>query len=457
MDFRVLVIDGDQSLCERIQSSLEPEGWAVSWCTRAEDGLGLALDQPYDAILVELNLRDAGGGIAVCRRLTQSLLGTPVILLASNADMRAAVSALRAGAHDFVSKPIELTEVRDCIERSVRERYRGEAIQRLAQMESSGGRPVGKLMGQSRAMNRIYDLIRRVAASDTTVLISGESGTGKELVARALHEEGCRAQRPWVAINCASVPAQLLESELFGHARGSFTDALGDRKGLFQEAHGGTLFLDEIGELPLELQPKLLRVLQERQVRPVGGNSTIRVQVRIIAATNRDLELQVANGQFRADLYFRLNVVQLAVPPLRARSDDILLLANHFLRAAAGRLGKTSSFISPEAARKLLAYDWPGNVRQLENVIERAVTLARTDRLELEDLPDRIRAHVPPPADGDDATAGAFMTLDQQASRHVAHVLRRVGGNKTKAARLLGVDRRTLYRMLVRNGERSMS
>jgi two-component system response regulator HydG len=457
MDFRVLVIDGDQSLCERIQSSLEPEGWAVSWCTRAEDGLGLALDQPYDAILVELNLRDAGGGIAVCRRLTQSLLGTPVILLASNADMRAAVSALRAGAHDFVSKPIELTEVRDCIERSVRERYRGEAIQRLAQMESSGGRPVGKLMGQSRAMNRIYDLIRRVAASDTTVLISGESGTGKELVARALHEEGCRAQRPWVAINCASVPAHLLESELFGHARGSFTDALGDRKGLFQEAHGGTLFLDEIGELPLELQPKLLRVLQERQVRPVGGNSTIRVQVRIIAATNRDLELQVANGQFRADLYFRLNVVQLAVPPLRARSDDILLLANHFLRAAAGRLGKTSSFISPEAARKLLAYDWPGNVRQLENVIERAVTLARTDRLELEDLPDRIRAHVPPPADGDDATAGAFMTLDQQASRHVAHVLRRVGGNKTKAARLLGVDRRTLYRMLVRNGERSMS
>ena len=457
MDFRVLVIDGDQSLCERIQSSLEPEGWAVSWCTRAEDGLGLALDQPYDAILVELNLRDAGGGIAVCRRLTQSLLGTPVILLASNADMRAAVSALRAGAHDFVSKPIELTEVRDCIERSVRERYRGEAIQRLAQMESSGGRPVGKLMGQSRAMNRIYDLIRRVAASDTTVLISGESGTGKELVARALHEEGCRAQRPWVAINCASVPAHLLESELFGHARGSFTDALGDRKGLFQEAHGGTLFLDEIGELPLELQPKLLRVLQERQVRPVGGNSTIRVQVRIIAATNRDLELQVANGQFRADLYFRLNVVQLAVPPLRARSDDILLLANHFLRAAAGRLGKTSSFISPEAARKLLAYDWPGNVRQLENVIERAVTLARTDRLELEDLPDRIRAHVPPPADGDDATAGAFMTLDQQASRHVAHVLRRVGGNKTKAARLLGVERRTLYRMLVRNGERSMS
>jgi two-component system response regulator HydG len=452
MDLRVLVIDGNQSLCERIQSSLETGGWSVSWCTGYEDGLGLAIDQPYDAILVEFNLGEAGGGIAACRRLTQNLLNTPVILLGSNGDMQEVVAALRAGAHDFVSKPIEMVELRDCIERSVRERFRGEAIKRLAQAESSGGRPVGKLIGQSRAMTRVYDLIRRVAPSDTTVLITGESGTGKELVASALHQEGTRADGPFVALNCAAVPANLLESELFGHVRGSFTDARGDRKGLFQEAHGGTLFLDEIGELPLDMQPKLLRVLQERQVRPTGGNSTIDVQVRIIAATNRDLEQQVAEGQFRSDLYFRLNVVQMNVPPLRARGKDILLLANHFLLETADRLGQSSKAVSPEAAKKLLAYDWPGNVRQLENVMERAVTLARTDRVEEEDLPDRIRDHEPDP-NRSDAPLSSFLTLDQQERRHIAHVLRHVGGNKTQAARLLGVDRRTLYRKLVRTGD----
>ena len=451
MDLRILVIDGNQNLCERIQSSLETEGWSVSWCTGSEDGLGLALDQPYDAILVEFDLGEAGGGIAACRRLTQNL-DTPVILLSSSGNMQEVVSALRAGAHDFVSKPIEMAQLRDCIERSVRERFRGEAVKRLAQAESSGGRPVGKLIGQSRVMTKVYDLIRRVAASETTVLITGESGTGKELVASAIHEEGGCADRPFVAINCAAVPANLLESELFGHVRGSFTDAKGDRKGLFQEAHGGTLFLDEIGELPLDMQPKLLRVLQERQVRPAGGNCTIDVQVRIIAATNRDLEQQVADGRFRSDLYFRLNVVQMGVPPLRSRGNDILLLANHFLLGAAERLGKAGRAVSPEAARKLLAYDWPGNVRQLENVMERAVTLAQTDRVEEEDLPDRIRDHQPAPDQGDTPLA-AFITLDQQERRHIAHVLRHVGGNKTQAARLLGVDRRTLYRKLVRTGD----
>jgi DNA-binding NtrC family response regulator len=456
MDFRILVIDGDESLCARIQASLEPEGWAISWCTRLEDALSLALEQPYDAILVELDLAETSGGLTVCRRLTQSLLDTPVILLASNGDMQAAISALHAGAHDFVTKPVEMKELRECIERSVREHYRREAIRRLAQVEaSSAARPVGKLMGQSRAMIAVYDLIRRVASSDTTVLISGESGTGKELVARALHEEGSRSQGPFVAINCAAVPPNLLESELFGHVRGSFTDAMSDRKGLFQEAHGGTLFLDEVGELPLELQPKLLRVLQERQVRPVGGNSTISVEARIVAATNRDLELQVANGRFRSDLYFRLNVVQLSVPPLRARGDDILSLARHFVRTAAERLGKSSRDISPTVAQKLLSYDWPGNVRQLENAMERAVTLARTEQLEDEDLPERISMHDPAVTEND-ATSTSFITLDQQERRHIAYVLRHVGGNKTQAARLLGVNRRTLYRKLVRIGDMSL-
>jgi two-component system response regulator HydG len=452
MDFRVLVIDADHELCEQLQSQLEQGGWSVSWCTNAEDGLALALDQPHDAVLVELSL--AGGGLSICRRLTQSLSDTPVILLASDGDMDSAVSALRAGACDFINKPIEMAALRACIERSVRDRYRREAIKRLSQREASGSQPVGDLIGESRAMGHVFDLIRRLAKTETTVLISGESGTGKELVARALHGEGRRAQGPFVAINCAAVPANLLESELFGHVRGSFTDALGDRKGLFQQAHQGTLFLDEIAELPLEMQPKLLRVLQERQVRPVGGNATVKVQTRVVAATNRDLEQQVANGRFRSDLYFRLNVVQLCVPPLRARGDDILLLAAYFLRAAAERLGKHSRSVSPEAAKKLLDYDWPGNVRQLENVLERAVTLAQGERLECEDLPDRIRTHIPAFDAG--PAAAAFLTLDQQEQRHIAYVLRHVGGNKTQAARLLGVDRRTLYRKLLRLGDMAL-
>jgi len=449
MDFRIMVIDADQELCEQIEAKLELAGWAVSWCTNGEEGFGLALEQPHDAILIGLNL--PGGGLSLCRRLTQSLSATPVILLAFDGDMDAALSALRVGATDFINKPIDMAELRACIERSVRDCYRREAVQRLAQVEATGSCPVGRLLGQSRAMIHVYDLIRRVAKSETTVLISGESGTGKELVARALHGEGSRSQGPFVAINCAAMPAHLLESELFGHVRGSFTDAQGDRKGLFLEAHQGTLFLDEIGELPLGMQPKLLRVLQERQVRPVGGNSTFNVQTRVVAATNRDLEQQVANGRFRSDLYFRLNVVQLCVPPLRARRDDILLLADSFLREAAERLGKRSRCLSPEAAKKLLDYDWPGNVRQLENVLERAVTLAQGDRLETEDLPERIRTHIPSLDAG--TTSAAFLTLDQQEQRHIAYVLRHVGGNKTQAARLLGVDRRTLYRKLLRLGD----
>lgn len=446
MDLRILVIDDDQRLCELIQGSLGREGWTVSCCSHGDDGITLALDQPYDAALVRLNLPD-GSGLAVCQRLTSSLANMAVIVLASRGDMQTAVSALRAGAHDFLEAPIEMSELRACIERSVRDRYRKEATKRLTQSEPSRHGPVGKLLGASRAMLKVYDLIRRVSASETTVLLSGESGTGKELVAQALHETGGRAQGPFVAINCAAVPAQLLESELFGHVRGSFTDAASARKGLFEEADQGTLFLDEIGEMPLEMQPKLLRVLQERQLRPVGGNSLISVRTRIIAATNRNLEKQVDLGLFRSDLYFRLNVVPLRIPPLRQRGNDIMLLAEHFLRVSAERLGKQTTGISSEASHQLLEYDWPGNVRQLENVMERAVALARGELIAPQDLPDRIRTHVAVAAD---ESLPDIITLEQQERQHINYVLRRVNGNKTKAARLLGVDRRTLYRKLAR-------
>ncbi|MEO8182051.1 MAG: sigma-54 dependent transcriptional regulator [Deltaproteobacteria bacterium] len=449
MELRILVMDADQRFCERVEENLDTEGWSVSWCTCAEDGLTLAVEQPYDAILIALELADLDG-LSVCRRLTASL-ATPVVVLAADGDMSTAVSALRAGAFDFISKPVQLAELRACIERSVREHYRGEAVHRLERSESGGRRAVGELIGESRAMTNLYDLIRRVAASETTLLLSGESGTGKELVARALHGESGRSQGPLVAINCAAVPENLLESELFGHVKGSFTDAKADRRGMIQQADQGTLLLDEIAELPLALQPKLLRVLQERQVRPVGGDSTVSVRTRILAATNRDLELAVAAGRFRMDLYFRLNVVQLSVPPLRARGSDILLLAEHFLHKGAARLGQQPKDISADAARKLCEYDWPGNVRQLENAIERALTLTRGSQLMLEDLPERIQ-HTPTNSSSS-AEPLDFITLAQREQRHIEYVIRKVKGNKARAARLLGVDRRTLYRKLVQGKE----
>jgi DNA-binding NtrC family response regulator len=444
MEFRILVIDTDQRVCEFVQDALESQGWSVSWCTHGEHGLELAREQPFDAVLIDVALHDING-LQVCRRLTENYPGVPVIVSTEGGDMPSVVAALRAGAYDFVSKPLLLTEFRAVVERGVCDRYRLEAVQRLAQQELTRGRLVGRLQGDSRAITRVCDLIRRVAATQTTVLLSGES------VARALHAESHRAHQPFVAINCAAVPAHLLESELFGHVRGSFTDAASDRKGVFQQASDGTLFLDEIGELPLELQPKLLRVLQERQLRPVGGNVSLKVQTRIIAATNRDLEREVAAGRFREDLFYRLNVVQIQLPALRTRGNDILVLAEYFVRSFAEKLGKPPLAISPAVSRKLLAYDWPGNVRQLENTMERAVTLAREAQLSLEDLPDRICNFDPVASQAAVATED-LPTLDQHERRHIERVLRMVKGNKTEAARLLGINRRTLYRKRMRDG-----
>jgi len=450
MDLRILVIDDDEAYCRLVQEALEPQGWSVSWCTRGEDGLELAREDPFDAVLTDMVLHDVNG-LQVCRRLVENLPERPVLVLTAFGDMSAAVSAMRAGASDFVTKPVEMAHLRTLIERAVRDRYRVEAVKRLAQAGFNGSRAVPGILGESRAMAKVYDVIRRVAPTETTVLLSGESGTGKELVARALHDESRRGEGAFVAINCAAVPGNLLESELFGHVRGAFTDASSDRIGLFGQACHGTLFLDEIGEMPLEMQPKLLRALQERQVRPVGGNHLVDVHARIIAATNRDLESQVAAGRFREDLYYRLNVVQICIPPLRSRGNDVLLLAGHFVRRFAARMGKPVTGLTPEACKKLLDYDWPGNVRQLENSMERAVALASGAEITHEDLADRIRQHDPGSRLAETVTED-ITTLELQERRHIEHVLRVVKGNKTQAARLLGVNRRTLYRKLLRDG-----
>jgi two-component system response regulator HydG len=297
-------------------------------------------------------------------------------------------------------------------------------------------------------MQRLRELIARVGDSDASVLITGDSGTGKELVARALHAHNKSAEPPFVAVNCAALPAHLLESELFGHMKGAFTDAQRSRDGLFIEAHGGTLFLDEIAEMPMEMQVKLLRALQERKVRPVGGNTERPFTARIIAATNRDIEAEVKAGRFREDLYYRINVVRIEVPPLRERGTDVVVLAQHFLETTRVRRGTQVVGISSAAAQKLMDYNWPGNVRELQNAMERAVAFTAFDHITVDDLPERIRNYGGVPNVTQAETATELLTLVEVERRHIARVLKAVLGNKTQAARVLGVDRRTLYRKL---------
>jgi two-component system response regulator HydG len=309
-----------------------------------------------------------------------------------------------------------------------------------------------RIVGQSGTMRRVYELINRVGESDASVLIHGETGTGKELIARAIHNRSRRKSGPFVAINCAAVPHALLESELFGHARGAFTDAKAQRTGLFVQATGGTLFLDEIGELPIDVQPKLLRALQERKVRPVGANAEIPFDARIVAATNRNLEDEVYEKRFREDLFYRINVVKIDVPPLRERGGDVLHLAQHFLKSFAERNSKPGIELSTTGAEKLMAYNWPGNVRELENCMEHAVALARFDQITVEDLPEKIRAYRAERfvVAANDPTE--IVTMDELERRYILRVLSLVGGNKSRAAQVLGFDRRTLYRKLERYG-----
>jgi two-component system response regulator HydG len=373
-------------------------------------------------------------------------------LITAFGSMELAIQAIRAGAYDFLPKPFELDQLILAIDRGVTLANLKDEVQRLRRAVTPQG--FGGLIGESPKMAELYRLLGKLAESDAPVLITGESGTGKELVSRAIHAASARRGGPFLAINCAAMPAQLLESELFGHEKGAFTDARAAKPGLFMAANGGTVFLDEVGELPLEIQPKLLRALQEHAVRPVGATAEVAFDARVIAATNRNLEAMVEAHTFREDLYFRLNVLSVELPPLRARAGDILVLANHFLDRIAGRVHKRILGFSAEAAEKLLAYPWPGNVRELENCIERAVALASFDRIAVGDLPEKVRAFRSTQIvlNSDDPTT--LVSLEALEQRYVAKVLDSVGGNKAAAARILGIERKTLYRMLERWGER---
>jgi DNA-binding NtrC family response regulator len=449
---RILVIDDDRALCDLLQETLERRGHRVRTAFAAGQARDLLHREEIDVVLTDLHM-PGQSGIDFCAELHANRPDLPVVILTAFGSLETAIAALRAGAYDFITKPIDYDLLGFNLERALQHRQLQEKIRLLSDQVAQRQAP-GTLLGESPAMARVREQIQRLADLETSILISGESGTGKELAARALHRQSRRREGPFVAINCAALPGNLLESELFGHVRGAFTDAREERRGLFVEASGGTLLLDEIGELPLALQPKLLRAIEERTVRPLGSSREIACDARILAASHRDLSQAVRDGAFRDDLYYRLNVIQLELPPLRARGNDVLLLAQTFVTELAERFGKSITGLAAPAAARLLAYHWPGNVRELRNVIERAVALTRHDRLTVEDLPDHLRhPGGPAPLPATAADGQALLPLAEMQRRYIRQVLEQVDGNRTLAARILDIDRKTLYRHLKEAGE----
>jgi two-component system response regulator AtoC len=400
-------------------------------------------------------------GLDVAAWVAANRPDTPVVVITAFGSLETAVAAIRSGAYDFVTKPFEIEAIGLTLGRAVGYRRLRAEVRRLRRAaggdsaDAAATRLAGTpLHGRSPAMLRTYDTVLRAAATDASILVTGESGTGKELVARALHDKGRRASGPFVAINCGALPESLLESELFGHARGSFTDAHASRAGLLVKASGGTLFLDEIGEAPAGLQAKLLRALEERRVRPVGGDDERAFDARIVCATNRDLEAEIESGRFRSDLYYRINVIRIDLPPLRARGDDVLLLAQRLVEQIAAATGKSVGGIAAPAAEKLLAYAWPGNVRELRNCIERAVALTRFEEITVADLPESIQDYRRSRLVVDLDDPGQLPPLEEMERRYILRVLEAVHGHRTRAAEVLGLDRKTLYRKLERYGIR---
>jgi two-component system response regulator AtoC len=445
---RVLIVDDDRSLCETLQAGLERRDFAVSWVTTAAEAILLLDADDFDAVVTDISMAGMNG-IELCERITGSHPGVPVVVVTAFGSLDTAVAAIRAGAYDFVAKPVDIDGLGLTLDRAVQYRRLHDEVKRL-RVTLARSEPFQELRGESPPMRKLTDFLARIADSDASVLISRETGTGKDLVAHALHRGSRRADGPFVPVSCAAVPEPLLESELFGHVKGAFTDAKAARKGLFSQAHGGTLFLDEIGEMPLGLQPKLLRAIQERRVRPVGGDTETAVDVRIVAATNGDLEVAAANGHFREDLFFRLNVIHVEVPPLRVRGNDVLLLGQHFLEYFAARFGKHVLGLCSATAAKLLAYSWSGNVRELQNCIERAVALTQYDQLTVDDLPERIKNYTRSETLLVSDDPAELVPLAEMERRYILRVLKALGGNKTLAANVLGLDRTTLYRKLGR-------
>jgi two-component system, NtrC family, response regulator AtoC len=443
----ILAVDDDVIACQLLQEVLQKEGYRVSTATGGQAAIRLAQEVPFDLAILDIRMPDVSG-IEVLKALKRINAQMPVLMTTAYSSMQTAIEATRQGAYDYLSKPCKMEELTLTVKRAL-EQYRLLQENHYFRQELREKYKFENIIGMTPAILEIYKTVAHLVDSKTTVLIQGESGTGKELIARALHFNGARAERPFVPVDCAALTESLLESELFGHVRGAFTGAVETKKGLFEKADGGTIFLDEIAEISPSLQAKLLRVLQQHEIRRVGGTEPIALDVRVIAATNKDLEALVKAGRFREDLFYRLHVVMLHLPPLRQRQEDIPLLANHFLRKYSEANQKLITHITPEALQVLCTYDWPGNVRELEHIIERAVTLTMNNCFMPEDLPLKLRQQTTAPSPG---LSQPWLSLDELEKQHIQAVLRLTQGNKKKAAQILGINRRSLYRMAQRHG-----
>jgi DNA-binding NtrC family response regulator len=441
----ILVVDDDVEMRELVHDVLKSRGHQVTTAGSGQEALTLLAQTEFDVVLTDLRMKGMEG-TELLTEIKHLYRDIGVILMTAFGSVETAVEAMKRGASDYLTKPVKSEEIVRVVERAVREAALRREVSRLRK-EVHKEYSFHQILGKSKAIQAVFDLIRRVADSPTNVLITGESGTGKELVAKAIHYNSDRRDAPFVPVNCAAIPEQLLESELFGHMRGSFTDAKMDKRGLFEEAQKGTVFLDEISELPLLLQAKILRVIQEKEIRRVGATKPTSVDVRIIAATNLNLNEEVKAKRFREDLYYRLNVIEIKLPPLRERREDIPLLVDAFLKRCGEARGKELKGVSESALAMLIDYAWPGNVRELENVIERAVTLSLGEKISPDDLPSGVQG-----ARGDrrvlDEAAEKTLPLHEIEKEYIKKILEKMGGNKYQAAHVLGIDRKTLYRKL---------
>ena len=450
----ILVADDDAVARELLAEALKKEGYTVEAFASGEEVIARGRRGRVDLVLTDIRM-GAVDGLTVLREFKRMSPNTAVVVLTAFGSLEGAIEAIKQGAYDYLAKPFKKEDIKLVVKRSL-DHCRLLRENARFREELKGKEEWSPLVGSSTAMLEVYKLVARVADSKSTVLLQGESGTGKELIARAIHTNGSRRDKPFIPVNCGALPDTLLESEMFGYEKGAFTGAAGNKVGLFESANGGTLYLDEIGELGQALQVKLLRVLQDHEVRRVGSTTSTKVDVRIIAATNRDLEQLVKEGKFRDDLFYRLNVVQITLPSLVDRREDIPMLVHHFFEKY--RVGSSSGVrgVLPKTMILLTQYQWPGNVRELENVIERAVSLSYGPLLTPDDLPEAIRQGAA--VEGETRIAigeqsdDVYLTLDEVDKRHLIRVLKEVKGNKVKAAKILGIDRRTLYRMAERFG-----
>ena len=428
---RALIVDDERAECEMFADALRDAGFEAAWEVQPVEALRRLEGQPFDVVVTDLNMPGLPGN-ELCRRIKQSKPNLPVVVVTAFGSIDSAVGAMKAGAYDFVTKPFDVDTIGLVLKRAVETHELRAEVDALRRVVDTSQR-YGSLIGTSEPMRRLYTNLDQLCSADSTLLITGESGTGKDVVAREIHARGPRRECPFVSVSCASVPEAQLESELAA-------------------ATGGTLLLDEIGDMQLALQTKLLRVLEERSLRAPGSQQDVPLNVRIIAATNRDLEEAVEQGRFRQDLFYRINVIHVELPPLRSRSGDVLLLAQAFLGELAVRSGAPLSKLTAAAAERLLAYDWPGNVRELRNCVERAVTLSSSQLVDVPDLPRKVRDFQPGHVliAGDDPSE--LLPLEEVERRYIARVIAACGGNKSKAARILGIGRKTLYRHLETQG-----